>query len=263
MRIKFYFLIFALGWCWLGAQDFSGEVRTDGVGLPSVLVVNINTSQKVYSNLQGAFVLQASQGDEIRLMKQGYERVELRVGKERSVLVNMQSVPKAIEEVSIGFRPSGDLKKDAEALNRPNREIALNKEVYSWRASAAPKAVALLPAMPSTLNLGPNYKAGQINLLSVGGDGGLIGTAVGALKKKLNPKKEPDFTQRQAFYRRVKASLNLEEYYKYGIDDYQLDQILVYADQRFDLTKNYASDFKEESIASYLTIALREFLKIK
>lgn len=53
----------------------SGKVVNEiNLGIPSVLVVNINTDQKTYTDFNGDFSIPAKTQDEIRFLKPKFER---------------------------------------------------------------------------------------------------------------------------------------------------------------------------------------------
>lgn len=60
---------------WTFAQEISGNTLTeDGIALEKVLIINLKTGEKTYSDNDGNFSLSAKNGDEIRLVREGYDR---------------------------------------------------------------------------------------------------------------------------------------------------------------------------------------------
>ncbi|QOW10852.1 hypothetical protein Q73A0000_11035 [Kaistella flava (ex Peng et al. 2021)] len=59
----------------LFSQQVSGIVTDEDQNLiPEVLVFNMKTEQKIYTNLAGEFTISASSNDELRFVRRGYER---------------------------------------------------------------------------------------------------------------------------------------------------------------------------------------------
>lgn len=84
-------------------QKVSGKTMSENdMVLASVLVVNISNDKKVYSNSLGEFSIEASENDEIRFVKEGYERVSKKVySTEVPINVVLVRIPEEIEEVEI------------------------------------------------------------------------------------------------------------------------------------------------------------------
>lgn len=74
-KIIVLFLIFGnMGWAL--AQEISGKVITEeGLDLNKVLIINIKSGIKSYSDNEGEFRIEAKNTDEIRLVSEGYERI--------------------------------------------------------------------------------------------------------------------------------------------------------------------------------------------
>lgn len=74
-KIIVLFLIFGnMGWGL--AQEISGKVLTEeGLYLSKVLIINIKSGTKSYSDNEGEFYIEAKNTDEIRLVSEGYERI--------------------------------------------------------------------------------------------------------------------------------------------------------------------------------------------
>ncbi|WHF50479.1 carboxypeptidase-like regulatory domain-containing protein [Chryseobacterium gotjawalense] len=110
-------LLFAL--CFsasLFSQQVSGTVTDEEKSpLPAVLVFNMKTEQKTYTNLNGEFTIEASVNSELRFIRQGFER-RSKVIRERDftnpLIVSILRIPGEIEEVKIAYKPIGDLNKD-------------------------------------------------------------------------------------------------------------------------------------------------------
>lgn len=125
--IVFFFCTAAYFFC---QQKVSGITMSENdMVLTSVLVVNISNDKKVYSNSLGEFSIEASENDEIRFVKKGYERVSKKV---YSVEIPMNAVlvriPEEIEEVEI-VSATGDLSKDSKRLSKIDKKDELQKAI--------------------------------------------------------------------------------------------------------------------------------------
>ncbi|MNT20042.1 hypothetical protein D3C72_1553350 [compost metagenome] len=162
--------------------------------------------------------------------------------------------------MTIGFVPSGNLKKDVPKLNPPPRVTALNMALNDYMRTP-PNEVAPSARIPS-LFAPRNPGEGQLNLLSIGsGGGGLVGALAGLAKKTVSsPKTTANYAEKQEFYKRVKAVINLD-YTKYGLDEYDFDIFLAFADEAHELSKNYRKNFNRVAIESKLKVAFEEYLK--
>ena len=75
------------------AQEIMGKIITeDGAKIENVLIINIKSNEKTYSNEEGYFKISARNGEEIRLVKGGYERfvyIVKEVDFQREVVLKM------------------------------------------------------------------------------------------------------------------------------------------------------------------------------
>jgi len=94
-------------------QTLSGIVITDeSARIPKTLVVNMRSDQKVLSNELGEFSIPAKSGDEIRFVKENYEREKLIVSDNLNVIIRLSKIPMEIEEVKIENKRVAEAKKE-------------------------------------------------------------------------------------------------------------------------------------------------------
>lgn len=241
-------------------QYIIGKVTTEReTEVPGVIVFNPRTDEQTITNTDGHFMISAVSGDELRFIRKNFDRTSVKLKDEdftKPLNVSIYLMTEEIEEVQLGFKPSGILKKDVAALNQPRKVVELNRNIAS-SMRIPPTTSYPSVKMPSTLQQGPNFSVGQGNVI------GLIGAIAGAVSKKVSPKTTANFAETQAFYKRIKLTVDLNYFYKHGLDEYQFDQLMAYADQRFDLSKNYRNNFNRTQIESYLRMALKDFLDVK
>lgn len=229
----------------------------NGDKLPGASIYNVRTDQFVISDKTGNFSIAAKTLDELRVARQGYERKNLAVTEAsftKSVEVQLVTIPVEIEALSLTFRPTGNLKKDVPRLNPPPKVMALNGEMNSYMRTPLTEVIPRATA-PSAFKQ-PDFSAGQMDLVKLAG-------AIGGLIKKAgsSPKTTANYGETQAFYSRLKAAIDMNYYTRYGMDEYDVDVFLAYADRAYDLAKNYRNNFNKAAIESRLKEAFAEYIK--
>lgn len=159
----FYFLcISALGF----SQTLSGVVISEGnIRIYKTLVININSSQKVWSNEVGEFSISAKIGDELRFVKESYERQSIIIKNDFFLTVKLTKIPAEIEEVKISnIRLTGNLNTDINLLKIKDSAEELRKAVGLPKVPEKPREKVpevkniLIPLMFASLNINDLYK---------------------------------------------------------------------------------------------------------
>ena len=118
----------------------SGKVVNEiNLGIPSVLVVNINTDQKSYTDFNGDFSIPAKTQDEIRFLKPKFERAFYKIEPstfQQKIYILLLKTPIEIKEVEILPKLSGDLKKDSKNLTENNKVEELQNEIGVYSGDA-------------------------------------------------------------------------------------------------------------------------------
>ncbi|WP_267405856.1 MULTISPECIES: carboxypeptidase regulatory-like domain-containing protein [unclassified Chryseobacterium] len=113
-------------------QQISGKITDENdFRIPSVLVVNITKNKQSYSNSVGEFSIEASKNDQIRFIKDNYERISVRVVLDGNVInqhIVMTKTPKVIEEVKI-VKLSGDLSKDSQKFAKEDKAWEIQRAI--------------------------------------------------------------------------------------------------------------------------------------
>ena len=267
MKLKLLSLLILLCSIKIFAQSdyILGNVANDsGDKLPLASIHNLRTDQIVTSDKMGNFAIAAKPTDELRIVRQGYERKVVSLTSEsfsKSLDVQLVTIPIEIEEVTLAFKPTGILKKDIARLNPPAKVTALNMEMNNYMRTPMNEVhpTAKIPSAFAPRNPGE----GQMNLFSIGsGGGGLLGAVAGLVTKAgTSPKTTANYAEKQEFYKRVKAAIDLEYYTKYGLDEYDFDIFLAYADEQKSLSKNYRNNFNKAAIEFSLKEVFSEYLK--
>lgn len=179
MKFKLLFLLFTVFFITVQAQDYIfGKVTSEeNSEIAGVTVINIRTDERIITNRDGHFMISGRSGDQLRFVKEGYERANRRVNNEDiSAPVNVKLVRLAtlIAEVEVKKEITGDIKIDSKNLNPPRKVQKLKSDlaVYMKRKSApsvlAPRAGEFVqPVTKGVFSLGKvKNKWDDIDLLN-------------------------------------------------------------------------------------------------
>ena len=259
MKTKLPILLFLTAWVFGFSQQYvSGKVSTEfEIALQNVTIQNTRTDVKVVSDPYGNFVIGAKPTDELRFVKSGYERNSLKISKlnfSEPLKIVLTKSPFDIAEIELRFQATGDLRKDIKALEPSKKVVALNSSMKSYMMTPPTEAAPKL-SIPSAF-AAPNYSAGQVNIL------GLASAAFGLIKKAKNPKPTTaNFAETQAFYKRIKNTMDLSFYTSQGWNEEDIDRFLIYADQNYSLAKIYRKNFDVSAISMAMRLAYKEYIK--
>ena len=114
------------------SQRISGTVvDEENNPVPAVLVFNMTTEKKAYTNIDGEFTIETALNEELRFIRSGFERsskVIKYVDFLNSFTVTLNRAAADIEEVQI-VRLTGDLNQDSKNLTRIDKVYQLQKEI--------------------------------------------------------------------------------------------------------------------------------------
>jgi hypothetical protein len=242
MKRYIFFLITFFCFNIFYAQNFSGKITSEnGNPISGVNIVNIKNAQVANSDFGGKFIISAKIGDELRLVKDGYERFDFEVSIQsfstEKVFV-LKPLAVEIKEVKIKPYISGDLGKDSKQFNPSAKKTALLRDLDKY---VKENPIELPP---------PKFEPGQVSFLSVSSDGssgGVLSAIVGLVKK---PKWKPtnDFASKEAYFYRIKKSINRERFVELGVDDYQLEIQLAKVIKKYKLYETDGSATEAERL---------------
>lgn len=264
---KFILLVLILCCRFAGAQQMAiGKVTNESGGnIAGVAVYNMRTEEHVETDAGGLFAIRAMPGDELRFVLPRYSRWSVILKSEdlkHPLGVLLSLLPKDIETVEIAFNPTGNLKKDVKALDKPIKYKALNNSL-SASMKTPPNEVLPTNTIPSAFKI-RKPGDGQIPLFGISSGGKMTGI-LGAIATKALSKNDSEATlglnEKQKFFTRIKNELDLKFFYQYGLDEYALDRYLAYLDRNYNLAKKYARNFNRHAIENILHGALKEYLK--
>lgn len=148
-------------------QTVTGRITDDdGENLSSVIVINMSSDQKVYSNSMGLFSIDAAPNDELRFVKADFRRVSAIVpsnGFSSQLLVVLIPIPKEIEEVKVVKKPTGDLETDSRLASKADKgemvrqAVGLPQPVGKMREKPAEVKQVLLPILLGSLDVQGTY----------------------------------------------------------------------------------------------------------
>ncbi len=118
----------------LFSQQISGTITDEDQNpLAAVLVFNMKTEQKSYTNINGEFIIAANLNDELRFIRNGFERNSKIVSQQDfNSALNMIIIRtiQEIEEVKVPtVRLTGNLDKDSKNLTKFDKVVQLQREV--------------------------------------------------------------------------------------------------------------------------------------
>lgn len=151
MKIKLLFILLTFLFVDAQAQDYIfGKVTSEeNTEISGVTVINIRTDERILTNRDGHFMISGRSGDELRFVKNGYERANRRINSENiSTPVNITLVRAAalIAEVEVKKEITGDIKIDSKNLNPPRKVEKLKSDLAIYmRRKSAPSVLASRP----------------------------------------------------------------------------------------------------------------------
>ena len=160
----------------LFSQKVSGLVTDeDHNPIPAVLVFNMKTDQKSYTNLQGEFSIDANEKDELRFIRNGFERSSKMVNRQdfySPFTITIFRSSHEIEEVKIAYQPTGDLEKDVKNYGETKPAAQLKAETSKYiRAESAAEVLApkrgefVQPVGPGFTVGGPENQWDDVDLM--------------------------------------------------------------------------------------------------
>lgn len=258
LKLLFLFLLFSATFTFAQKQYILGNVKNEVQdNIPQTYIYNSRTEELTQTDKFGNFIITAIATDELRIVKSGFERETVKITSEnftKPLQLILSKTPFEIEEVTIAFRPTGDLKKDLAYFKTSARTEKLNSELSSY---AMGPMTEMLPQNKIPNSFAPkNYGEGQMNIFGLASAlKGLIGKAT------TKTDSTPNYAEVQDFYRRVKEVVNLDYYKNYGMSEYDFDIFLAYTDKANSLAKKYHHNFNRAVIESELKLALVDYLK--
>lgn len=233
------------------AQRFTGRILLEdrsGYFINQVFVTNLNTYQTVLSDFEGSFSIPAMEGDVIRFTSIVTERTDLRMDEKKlstdKNFVQLKPVYHDIAEVVVGFKPSGNLRKDVTSLKKAEKSL----EIAQMVGLPAPKGGEISPVEP---------------LLGTGG--GSVNLSLESIYDYLSGERE----KKLRAHRYEKMANTVNQVKKYFGDEYFVNlgvpenlvenflQFIYYSDNISIYTENNQFEAVKPYIEKYLPIYLK------
>ena len=118
----------------LFSQNLSGIITDEEQNpLSAVLVFNVQSEKKSYSNIKGEFTIEANSNDELRFVRNGFERNSKKINSSdfnNPISISLFRKAEEIEEVKVtNLNLSGDLNKDSRKLTKVDKVAQLQREI--------------------------------------------------------------------------------------------------------------------------------------
>ncbi|PIE50490.1 MAG: hypothetical protein CSA38_02515 [Flavobacteriales bacterium] len=255
--MKWKFLVFIsllMGFLLKAQQVIMGVVESENqYRLAHTQILNLRTNKVFTTDENGVFLLSVKNGDKLRFIRKKYERFTYSVNAssfKHAVKIELKRLPKEIEEVRIKYKFSGNLTKDLSYLNEKKKYQNLRRELNDYIAHSSAPEKDPRAFNPHPL---PRYQSGAVGVDVVQAIGGIVYLLSKKKKHRLN------YATKKVFLRQLRSKINIEYYHALGMDDYDIDRFLAFAEQRFGLEKNFGQKMDMESIQPFLDEALLYF----
>ncbi|MDC8106529.1 carboxypeptidase-like regulatory domain-containing protein [Chryseobacterium sp. B21-037] len=168
MKLKLLFLLSFIFFIQkIKAQDYLfGKITSEEhIEMPDVTVINIRTDERVTTNADGHFMISGREGDELRFIKSGYERMNRRITKDNisaplSITLIRQTT--LIEEVEVKKGLTGDMKVDSKNLNRPRKVEKLTQDIDKYIARKSDPRILAAKAGEFVQPKGQGFSIGKV-----------------------------------------------------------------------------------------------------
>lgn len=163
LRKFFLFLMLLCSTLIFSQQTVTGRVVDDnGENLSKVIVINMSSDKKVYSDSEGVFSIVANPNDELRFVKEDFNRISRRVladGINFPLFITLYQIPRDVGEVKIVKKLTGDLETDSRIVAKVDKgeqvrdAVGLPQPVGKMREKPAEVKSVLLPILLGNLNV--------------------------------------------------------------------------------------------------------------
>ncbi|AJW64562.1 hypothetical protein VO54_03122 [Elizabethkingia miricola] len=157
MRPILFFMLIAIPWSTHAQSLLIGKVVDEnGNAIPNAFVINMKNNQNLLADDYGVFSINAKQGDEIRVLANRFERQSKILTADDfkgKFMISLLPRIQTIEEVKIGYKPTGHLETDLGKLYR-DKELEDLKKKLTMALNMAPDPNEIRPTLriPSTFN---------------------------------------------------------------------------------------------------------------
>ncbi|MCT3835671.1 MULTISPECIES: hypothetical protein [Elizabethkingia] len=157
MRLILFFMFITIPWSTNAQSLLIGKVVDEnGNAIPNAFIINMKTNQNLLADDYGVFSINAKQGDEIRVLANRFERQSKILTADDfkgKFIISLLPRIQTIEEVKIGYKPTGHLETDLGKLYR-DKELEDLKKKLTMALNMAPDPNEIRPTLriPSAFN---------------------------------------------------------------------------------------------------------------
>lgn len=161
MRIR-VLILFLFSFLNVFSQETARGTITDedGVALPAVTIMNVSSDRKSYTDSDGSFSIEAAPEDELRFVRQGFERSSIKAKYllNNNLNIKLVRVAQPIEEVKVA-KITGDISKDSKAVAKVDKgqivkdAVGLPEPVGKMREKPAEVKQVLVPMLLGSLDI--------------------------------------------------------------------------------------------------------------
>lgn len=164
---RFLFLIVFLSIKIIYSQNIiSGKITTEeSIPIANATVINMKTEKKVSTSSEGVFSIEANVGDELRMVKNGYERNNIFVKSDDFASIStiiLKRMIYTIDEVEIEYKVTGNLKKDSKHYNEPEEVNQAKIDLGRYVMKKSDPSVTALQGGDFKQPKGPGFSVGAI-----------------------------------------------------------------------------------------------------
>ena len=133
---KLLLILFLTFFCKFYSQEYIiGKVVSEqNIQVANVLVINVKTDEKTYTDQDGNFIISAKNGDVIRFVKQKFDRVSYNIQAEdfkKSLVINLMKSSIEIQEIELKNKLTGNLREDVKRVEAKQKS-KLNGDVNNF-----------------------------------------------------------------------------------------------------------------------------------
>lgn len=239
MRIITLFFLCFFGIVINAQKLINGQVVSESnKGIPNVEIINISNNFKTTTDSEGRFIIKATDEDELRIVKQGYDRTNHRLEYQDFLSdFKVKLIPKTIEieAVDVGLAMTGNLKKDLKKVTNLKVEN-LNDELTVYMR-IKPNYVIPKATIPKDFQ-NPTVPNVGVDLFK----------AASFISGLFNAKPEkPIFSaselQSKQFYKNLKNDLGEDYFLSFGLKNTDIDMFLSFCETKKHLASKYFKNY--------------------
>ena len=167
VKTKLLFLFFLFLFIFSNAQKkyVMGNVKNEmHYNVSGTYIFNPRTEDLVTTDISGNFIISAISTDELRIVKNGYERISLKISETdftKPLEIVIVKLPFDIPEVELSFHPTGDLKKDVKNVGDRKAVKKLKDDMDDYLLSNSTPEILAPQHGEFVQPVGPGFSVGN------------------------------------------------------------------------------------------------------